>query len=382
MLIDRPDLIDKINKGLKRNPVVALLGPRQCGKTTIAKKISGKMEIEYVDLEDPRDEAKLQNPQMFFDTLKGVLILDEIQRKPDLLPIIRVYADKEPLKLRFLILGSASPTLIKNSSESLAGRVHFIEMSGFSLFETGMDKINKLWIRGGFPKSFIARNDDESMTWRYDFIKTFLERDIFQFGINIPSGILSRFWSMIAHYHGRIWNASEIGNSMGISHITARKYADILSSTFMVRQLLPFFENIGKRVIKSPKIFIRDSGIFHALLNVSTYKALLGHPKLGASWEGFSLEQVLMRFGERDSYFWTTHNGAELDLLLIRNGKRYGFEFKCSDAPTITKSMRIAIQDLDLKHLWVIYPGKEKYPLADKCSCIPIAGINHIEIAP
>ncbi|MBI5573387.1 MAG: ATP-binding protein [Elusimicrobia bacterium] len=380
MFVKRDGLINEIKESLRRNPVTALLGPRQCGKTTVAKLVSEKFESEYFDLENPTDAAKLRTPQIIFDNTKGIIILDEIQRKPELLPIIRVFADRKPLKLRFLVLGSASPELIKKSSESLAGRVHFIEMSGFSIHETGIDKINKLWIRGGFPKSFLAKNDDESMTWRYDFIKTFLERDIFQLGMNIPSATLRRFWSMVSHYHGQIWNASEIGNSMGVSHITARKYIDILSGTFMVRQLMPFFANIGKRIIKSPKIFIRDSGILHSLLGISTYKALLGYPKLGASWEGFALEQILKKFGDRDSYFWGTHAGAELDLLLIRNRRRYGFEFKFSDAPVLTKSMQIATKDLSLKHLWIIYPGKEKYYLNKRCLCIPLDDLDSIEI--
>ncbi|OGS21001.1 MAG: hypothetical protein A3J83_06085 [Elusimicrobia bacterium RIFOXYA2_FULL_40_6] len=378
MFIERPRLLNEIKQSLKKNPITALLGPRQCGKTTMARLIAKGMESVYLDLENPVDEAKLQNPQMFFDSTEGIIVLDEIQRKPDIMPILRVYADKTPLKLKFLLLGSASPDLVKKSSESLAGRVHFIEMSGFSEFETGAAKMNKLWLRGGFPKSFLAKNDEESRDWRHDFIKTFLERDIFQLGINIPSGVLHRFWSMIAHYHGQIWNASEIGNSMGVSHITARKYIDVLSGAFMARQLMPFYENIGKRIVKSPKIYVRDSGILHALLNIFSYKVLLGHPKLGASWEGFALEQVLKKFGDRDVYFWSTYTGAELDLLLIRDGKRYGFEFKCSDAPTMTKSMQMALKDLNLRYLWIVYPGKDKYKLSANCECIPLDYLNRL----
>lgn len=379
-MIKREILQAQIADSIRKYPITALLGPRQCGKTTMAKAVSKKTENWYFDLENPLDEARLARPQMLFESAKGIIILDEIQRKPELLPVLRVLADKKPLKARFLILGSASPDIIRNSSESLAGRVHFIDMGGFILEEAGADKTDKLWVRGGFPKSFLAQSEKDSLDWRYDLIRTFLERDILQLNIGISSGTLKRFWSMLAHYHGQIWNGSEIGGAIGISHTTARRYLDALCGTYMVRQLPPFFENAGKRVVKSPKVYLRDSGIFHALMNIPSYKDLNQTPKIGASWEGFALEQVLRRFGERDAYFWSTHNKAELDLLILRGSKRYGFEFKCADAPVFTKSMRIAMDDLKIDHLFVVYPGKESYKLNDVCDCIPANAISKIDI--
>jgi len=378
MLIQRTELISEIKKSIKNNPITAILGPRQCGKTTITKHLN--IKAEYFDLENPVDEAKLANPVLLFNNSDNIIILDEIQRKPELLPILRVYADKKPLKLRFIILGSTSPELIRKSSETLAGRIHFINMSGFSVQEIGFNKINQLWLRGGFPKSLLAKNDEESITWRNDFITTFMEKDIIQFGYGIPSTTLRRFWQMLIHYHGQIWNASEIGNSMGLSHTTTRKYIDILSGVYMVRQLQPYFNNPNKRLIKSPKIYLRDSGIFHSFLNVSKFTGLLNHPKLGSSWEGFAIEQVLKTFGEKEAYFWGTYAGAELDLLLIKENNRYGFEFKCNDAPKLTKSMQIAINELKLTKLWVIYPGNEQYSLTDNCECIPLSHINNIKL--
>jgi predicted AAA+ superfamily ATPase len=379
-MIERKLIFDRINAGIKKNPVTALLGPRQCGKTTIARAVAGKFKSLYFDLENPLDEAKLNRPQLIFDSFSGIIVLDEIQRKPDLLPLLRVYSDKKPLKVRFLILGSASPELIKESSESLAGRIHFVDMAGFSIEEVGVGKLNRLWVRGGFPKSFLSKNDSDSLSWRHDFIKTFLERDVLKLGLGVSTAIMKRFWGMITHYHGQIWNGSEIGSSIGVSHTTAQKYLDALTGTYMIRQLSPFYENMGKRLIKSPKIYLRDSGIFHAFLNLSGYKEMLLNPKIGASWEGFACEEILNKFGERDSFFWRTYNGAELDLLLLRKGKKYGFEFKCSDAPVLTKSMKIAIEDLKLEHLWVVYPGKERYSLDEKCTSMPLTGIETIQM--
>jgi len=379
-VIGREHICESVYSGIKNNPVTALLGPRQCGKTTLARDIASKLNSLYFDLENPLDEAKLKTPQLIFDSFEGLIILDEIQTKPDLLPLLRVYSDKKPLKIRFLILGSASPELMKKSSESLAGRVHFIDMAGFSVDEVGGEKLNKLWSRGGFPKAFLAKSDADSIEWRYDFIKMFLERDVLKLGLGVSSATMRRFWEMITHYHAQIWNSSEIGSSMGVSHTTAQKYLDALTGTYMVRQLMPYYGNIGKRFVKSPKIYLRDSGIFHTFLNVTTFKELLVNPKIGASWEGFACEQVLNRFGERDSFFWRTYNEAELDLLLLRKGKKYGFEFKCFDAPVLTKSMKIAKEDLKLEHLWVVYPGKQTYSLDKWCTCNPVTEMEKVKI--
>lgn len=375
-MINRLWLLLKIKEGLKDRAITALLGPRQCGKTTLARQIAKQEKGIYFDLEDPLDLARLQNPQLALNDLKGVVMLDEIQRRPDLLPLLRVLADRRPLRCRFLILGSASPDLMKYSSESLAGRIHFVDMNGFSISEVGKGKQSALWLRGGFPDSFLAKTDVKSWIWREDFIRTFLERDIPQLGIQVPAVALRRFWTMIAHYHAQIWNGSEIAASLGVAHTTTRRYLDLLSGAFIVRQLPPWFENVGKRVVKTPKIYIRDSGLLHSLLNLPDKRSLESHPKYGASWEGFALEQILTLTGERNAYFWKTHAGAELDLLLFHKGKRLGFEFKCSDAPGMTKSMHMAIQDLKLHRLWVIYPGKTAYSIHKKVQCIGLGDLN------
>jgi predicted AAA+ superfamily ATPase len=332
----------------------------------------------YFDLENPRDLARLQNAQLILEAAHGLVVLDEIQRRPELLPLLRVLADRRPLPCRFLILGSASPDMIRGASETLAGRVQFVDMGGFTLDEVGARKLHKLWLRGGFPESYLATADADSWAWRDNFVRTFLERDIPQLGIQIPAATIRRFWIMVAHQHGQIWNASEIGASLGVVHTTARRYLDLLTGAFMVRQLPPWFENVGKRLVKSPKVYIRDSGLFHSLLGLSTREQLESHPKLGAAWEGFALEQVLSQVGERDAYFWATHGGAELDLLLMRRGKRWGIEFKCQDAPTMTKSMHIALADLNLHRLWVVYPGDADYPAHDRVECIALRNLARI----
>jgi predicted AAA+ superfamily ATPase len=325
-----------------------------------------------LDLERDSDQAFLSHPQSFLELRKGLVVLDEIQRRPDLLPLLRVLADREPAPCRFLILGSASLELIKHSSESLAGRVRFVDMSGFSIEEVGNERMRDLWQRGGFPKSFLAETLLDSVHWREDFIRTFLERDIPQLGVQIPAVTLRRFWSMTAHYHAQIWNSSELAASLSIAHTTSRRYLDLLTGAFMIRQLPPWFENAGKRVVKSPKIYIRDSGLLHALLRIDAFETLQGHPKYGASWEGFAMEQILSRAGERDAFFWGTHRGAELDLLLLKKGKRWGIEFKAGDAPRTTKSMRIAMETLDLEHLWVVHPGADRFALDETITAIPL----------
>jgi hypothetical protein len=304
--------------------------------------------------------------------LGWLVILDEIQAMPELFQVLRVLIDRPRNKARYLVLGSASPDIVRNASESLAGRVEFIELAGFDLSETGAASLDALWLRGGFPRSFLARSDEDSLAWREGFIRTFLERDIPQLGIAIPAAAMRRFWTMLAHYHGQTWNASELARSMALSDKTVRSYLDILTGTFMVRQLQPWFENIGKRQVKAPKIYLRDSGLLHALLALQDRGSLFSHPRVGASWEGFAVEQVLRSLPIAEAFFWATHTGAELDLLFVHQGKRYGAEVKFSEAPSVTKSMRIALQDLRLEHLWIIYPGAEAYPLEEKVTAWPL----------
>jgi predicted AAA+ superfamily ATPase len=348
---------------LARNPVVALLGPRQCGKTTLARSVARGRRCEYFDLEDPDDFALLENPKQALGGLWGWVILDEIQRRPELFEVLRVLADRRPIRARFLLLGSASFQLVRGISESLAGRVGFLDMGGFDLAEAGSRRLQDLWVRGGFPRSLLARTDAESFDWRRGFIRTLIERDVPQLGISIPAAALRRFWAMVAHFHGQVWNAAEFARSLGSSEPTARRYLDVLSGAFVVRQIQPWFENIGKRQVKSPKIYVRDSGILHALLDLRAIRQVRRHPKLGASWEGFAIEQILSLTGTSEAYFWATHNGAELDLLLLRDGKRTGFEVKYADAPRVTRSMRIALADLRLHRLIVVHPGTRSFPL-------------------
>lgn len=374
-MIPRPQAYKNITKILELFPVAALLGPRQCGKTTLARIIAEKNPSTFFDLENPVDVARLTAPMSVLENIKALVIIDEIQRKPELFELLRVLADRADNPAKFLILGSASPDMVKGASESLAGRIGFTDLSGFNLWEAGVENRDSLWVRGGFPNSFLAPDDNGSMVWRENFIRTFLERDIPQLGISIPSETLRRFWTMIAHYHGRVWNAAQFARSMGTSEITARRYLDILAGAYMVRVLPPWFENLRKRQVKAPKIYIRDSGIFHALLQLENLSDIQGHPMLGSSWESFALEHVVGAFNNRDIYFWATHAGAELDLLVMSKGKRYGFEFKYVDAPGTTRSMRTAINDLALEHLWVVYPGKEEYDLDETISVIPVSGI-------
>jgi hypothetical protein len=377
-MINRDELLQQVKYGLKRSPVTAILGPRQCGKTTLAREIGRQEKAAYFDLEDPNDQARLANPQLLLGSQRGVVILDEIQRRPELTMLLRVLADRSPLPCRFIVLGSASPDLMRQASDSLAGRIHFVDMGGFTLGEVGDGQRDRLWLRGGFPRSFLADNDEDSRQWRLGLVRTFLERDMPQLGVRIPAEMLRRFWTMLAHYHGQIWNGSEIGASLGVTHHTTRKYLDLLCGAYVVRQLQPWFENLGKRVVKSPKVYVRDSGLLHALLGIPDLPALQGHPKLGASWEGFVIEQILSWAGERNACFWATHSRAELDLMVMAKGKRWGFEVKYQDAPTITKSMRIAMQDLKLERLWVVYPGKTGYPMDDGIECVPLAELGRI----
>lgn len=351
--------------------MTALLGPRQCGKTTLARELHRQMKGSFFDLENRQDLARLQDPVRALGDLRGLVVLDEVQKQTDLLETLRVLADRRPRRASFLILGSASPDLMHHSSQSLAGRVHFIDMQGFDLAEA--PHLDRLWLRGGFPSSYLAASGSKSFEWREDFLKTFLERDIPQWGIRVPAATLRRFWGMLAHYHGQTWNASEIASSLGTAHTTTQHYLDILTGAFMVRQLPPWHENMGKRLVKAPKVYIRDSGLFHSLMSLETKDGLYAHPKFGASWEGFALEHLIRRVPDRHAYFWGTHAGAELDLLIDRDGKRWGFEFKVSEAPSVTKSMRIALKDLKLQRLWVVYPGSHRFAMSDLIEAIPLA---------
>lgn len=377
-MVPRPHAINRVLKVLRVHPVAVILGPRQCGKTTLARMIAERQPAVYFDLENPVDARRLSAPLQTLEKLSNTVIIDEVQRQPALFEIVRVLVDRIGNKTQFLLLGSASPYLIKGVSESLAGRVGFVDLSGFDLREVGSGRYLDLWIRGGFPRSFLSQDDAESMIWREDFIRTFLERDIPQLGITIPAMTLRRFWTMISHYHGQVWNAAEFARSLGTSENTARRYLDILAGTYMVRILPPWFENIGKRQVKSPKIYIRDSGILHALLHIQSLLDVQGHPKLGASWEGFAIEQILTITESRDAYFWGTHSGPELDLLVRIGSKSYGFEFKYSDAPGFSRSMAVALKDLKLEHLWVIYPGDQEYSLNDSCTVVPVTSIPKV----
>ena len=378
-MIARPIYIHAVRRALARSPICALLGPRQCGKTTLARTLMETPECHYFDLESPKDLLRLGNPELALGALAGLVILDEIQIRPDLFPVLRVLADRTDLPVRFLILGSASPELIQHASESLAGRVEFVDLHGFDLMETGTGEMDRLWLRGGFPRSFLAADDPDSTAWREGFVRTFLERDLPQFGIRVAAPAMRRFWTMLAHSHGQLWNGSELGRAMGLSDKTVKSYLDDLTRTYMVRQLQPWFENVGKRQIKSPKIFLRDSGLLHHLLSLGTAKELTGHPKVGASWEGFAMEQILRVTRQRDAYFWATQGGAELDLLLLRQGRRVGFEFKYSEKPSVTRSMRVALDDLKLDMLIIVCPGSVQARLEPR---IEVRGLQTIEKTP
>lgn len=377
-MIIRSSYLEQLSIAVNRSPVTALLGPRQCGKTTLARTFIENQETFYFDLESQPDVIRLQNPELMLGSLQGIVVLDEIQEMPALFKVLRVLVDRPANSTRFLILGSASPDIIKNASESLAGRLEFVELSGFVLQEINSKSEQKLWLRGGFPRSYLADSDEAGMVWLDGFIRTFLERDIPHLGISIPSAAMRRFWTMLAHYHGQLWNASEIGRAMGLSDKTMRSYLDILSGTFIIRQLQPWYENINKRQVKAPKIYFRDSGILHKLMGLPDYHSLLGHPKVGASWEGFALEQTLQTVKPLQPFFWSTYSGAELDLFFMFGGRRYGIEFKFNEAPPVTKSMRIAMETLNLDHLWIIYPGQNHYPAHEKISVLPLSNLEVI----
>ncbi len=369
-LIDRASRLEHLRELLSYSPVVAILGPRQCGKTTLARSIDAE---HYFDLENPRDLARLENPQTALEKLEGLVCIDEIQLKPDFFPLLRYLVDQHP-QTQYLILGSASEELIQKSSESLAGRIAFLHLHGFDLVEAGVEHVELRWFRGGFPRAYLAPSEKASGSWLDNYIATFLERDLAEFGFRIPAPTMRRFWTMLSHCHGGILNYSELGRSLQVTDKTVRNYLDILASTFMVRVLQPWFNNTSKRLVKSPKVYLSDSGIFHRLQLIGSLAQLESHPKLGASWEGFVINQVISLSGlpENVFFFWATHTGAEVDLFWQQNGKNYAVEVKYADAPRRTKSMMQAMEDLKLNHLWIIYPGPDSYTLDDTITVLSI----------
>ena len=372
MEIARKSQIEAIQAALARSRIVVLAGPRQCGKTTLARELVNEESINYFDLEDPASLARLDEPMTALRSLEGLVVIDEVQRRPDLFPVLRVLADRRPALARFLILGSASGDLLRQTSESLAGRMERIPIGGFTLGELGAQAEERLWLRGGFPLSYLAGREGDSLTWRKNFIRTLLERDLPQWGVRVPAVALHRFWTMLAHYHGQTWNAAEPARALGVSESTTRRYLDLLTDAFMVRQLQPWYANLSKRQVKSPKVYVRDSGLLHELLGITSDKGLLGHPKAGASWEGFVIEQILMSEPHDEAFFWATHQGAEIDLILRRGDRLLGIECKRADAPRLTPSIRTALADLGLERVAVIYPGVKRYPMADRVEAVPL----------
>ena len=376
-MIHRTLHLERSTALLKQFPVVAILGARQVGKTTLAREIetSRRQPTHHFDLENPADLARLTDVDLALRPLKGLVVLDEIQRLPELFPLLRVLADRRPIRTRFLILGSASPEMLRQGNETLAGRIAYYPLDGFDLQEVGIANHAKLWLRGGFPDSYLAASYARSQTWRQQFVTTFLERDLPQLGIRVAAATLRRFWTMLAHDHGQVWNASEFGRSFGVADNTVRNYLDILTSAFVVRQLQPWHENIKKRQVKSPKVYLADSGILHTLLGLDSLKDLEAHPKLGASWEGFAIAQVISRLDvqPQECFFWATHGGAELDLLVVRGRKRWGFEVKRTSAPTVTPSMRTALADLRLQRLFVIHAGEHSFDMAKNIRAITLS---------
>lgn len=373
MIIPRKALLGRIRAALDRNPVTVLTGPRQSGKTTLARALVSEDSPNYFDLEDPVSLARLEEPRTALELLEGTVVIDEVQRRPDLFPMLRVLADRRRNPARFLILGSASGELMRQSAETLAGRIERIEIGGFTVAELGADAFSRLWHRGSFPRAHLASSERDSMAWRKQFIQTLLERDFPQWGVRVPAVALLRFWTMVAHYHGQIWNGAEPARALGVSPPTVRRYLDLLTDALVLRQLQPWHANLGKRQVKSPKVYVRDSGLLHQLLGLQTEKALLSHPKLGASWEGFVIEQVLASEPHDEAWFWATHQGAEMDLLLRRGDRLLGVECKRADAPRLTPSIRIALDDLGLERVAILYPGAKRYRVGERVEAVPAA---------
>ena len=381
----RTDLLSAATGALSEAPVVALLGARQVGKTTLAGQVMrawpGESALYDLEVAAVR-EALSATPDRLLRNADGLVVIDEVQRMPMLFEVLRPICDDPNRRAVFLLLGSASWDLIKGVSETLAGRILFVDVGGFSLREVGPEHQDRLWMRGGFPRAWLARSPAAWTRWMQSFTRTFLERDIPALGSRVAPEALARFWKMLAHFHGQTWNASELGRSMDVSVTAVNHYRDLLAGTFMIRVLPPWFENLGKRTVKSPKVFLRDSGILHFLLGLDEMAELAMHPRYGASWEGFALEQTLLAHGEREAYFYGTQRGAELDLMLLRRGRRWGFEFKCTDAPRTTKSMHIVLKDLGLEHLWIVYPGDLEYPLTEAMTALPLKKVNDVSTQP
>lgn len=374
-MINRHRLTSHVATALARSPAVVLLGPRQVGKTTLARGFVAADSGRYFDLEDPTVEAAFTEPMAVLSGLSGLVVIDEVQRAPELFKTLRVLLDRPAAPARFLLLGSASPQLLRQTSESLAGRIELIEMGGFTLEETGAASLHDLWWRGGFPRSFQAGDAMASRRWRRDFMRTLIERDMPQLGIGVAAPAMQRFWAMLAHLHGQVWNAAEPARALGVNESTVRRYLDWLTQLYLVRQLQPWHQNMAKRQVKAPKVYFRDSGLLHELLGIVDGPALMLHPRSGASWEGFAIEQVLRVAQPDDAYFWATHGGAELDLLLFKDGRRVGVEVKRSDAPRMTASMRVALEDLQLDMLYVVYPGGRRYVIADRTEALPLTAL-------
>ena len=375
-MIKRAELLATLKKALSRSRVVVLTGPRQCGKTTLARQLLRETSVNYFDLEDPADLDRLAEPMTALRPLKGLVVIDEVQRRPGIFPILRVLADRRDKPARFLILGSASGDLLRQTSESLAGRMERVTIGGFSLRELGAEAEQALWLRGGLPLSYLARSEADSKAWRKSLIQTLLERDFPQWGVRVPSVALLRFWTMLAHYHGQTWNAAEPARAMGVSESTARRHLDLLTDALVIRQLHPYHANISKRQVKAPKVYVRDSGLLHQLLGIGALKELLSHPKVGASWEGFVIEQVLTAEPHDEAFFWSTHQRAEIDLILRRGGRLLGVDCKRSDWPRMTPSIRIALEDVGLARVAVLYPGTKRFPIAERVEAVPVHALE------
>ena len=377
-MIPRGRHLEQVEGLLRRHPVVAIIGARQIGKTTLAQEISRRLPVDvaHFDLENPAHIARLEDPMLALQNLEGLVVLDEIQQRPELFPVLRVLADR-PETAKFLILGSASPELLRQSSESLAGRIAYYRLDGFQLDEVGSEHLDQLWLRGGFPRSYLSESDPESIEWRLEFIQTFLQRDLPQLGVSFPAETIRRFWTMLAHVHGEIWNASAFARSFGVSEATVRRYLDLLTSTFVVRRLSPWYENLRKRQVKAPKIFLTDTGLLHSLLNIHDQDDLWVNPKLGSSWEGFGIQAITARLGVRpeETFFWATHAGAEIDLVVVRGRRRLGFELKRTVSPRTTRSMHIALQDLQLENIDVVHAGEGTFPLAEGIRAVALSEI-------
>jgi uncharacterized protein len=375
-MIQRISILAALNNAIARSRVVVLVGPRQSGKTTLARELIEEDSINYFDLEDPANLARLDEPMTALRPLKGLVVIDEIQRRPDLFPVLRVLADRRDTPARFLVLGSASGRLMRQTSESLAGRMERIVIGGFSMAELGPEAEQQLWLRGGLPPSYLAKSNADSIAWRKNFIQALIERDFPQWGVRVAATALRRFWTMVAHYHGQNWNSAEPARALGVSESTTRRYLDLLTDAFMIRQVQPYYANLKKRQVKSPKIYVRDSGLLHQLLGIDSMKNLFSHPKIGASWEGFVIEQLIKTEAYDEIFFWGTHQGAEIDLILRRGDELYGIECKRTDTPRTTPSIRIALNDLKLKHVFVIYPGVQRFPLASQVEAVPLLTLS------